>query len=67
MLFLRRRNSKDFLEAGKKRLAGDVAREANTAEVKEGRESCRIFIPKAARNHHETDTDNGNANILCKT
>ena len=26
--------SKDFLEAGKKRLAGDVVREANTDEVK---------------------------------
>ena len=26
--------SKEFLEAGKKRLAGDTAREANTAEVK---------------------------------
>ena len=27
--------SKDFLEAGKKRLAGDTAREANSHEVKE--------------------------------
>ncbi len=27
--------SKEFLEAGKKRLAGDTAREANTGEVKE--------------------------------
>jgi len=26
--------SKDFLEAGKKRLAGDIVRQANTAEVK---------------------------------
>jgi transposase len=27
--------SKDFLQAGKKRLAGDTVREANTAEVKD--------------------------------
>jgi transposase len=27
--------SKDFMEAGKKRLAGDTARAANTDEVKE--------------------------------
>ena len=27
--------SKEFMEAGKKRLAGDIAREATTAEVKE--------------------------------
>jgi len=27
--------SKDFLEAGKKRLSGDTVREANTSEVKE--------------------------------
>ncbi len=27
--------SKDFLEAGKKRLAGDITRQANTAQVKE--------------------------------
>lgn len=30
--------SKDFLEAGKKRLNGDTVREANTAEVKELRD-----------------------------
>ena len=30
--------SKDFMEAGKKRLSGDTMREANTTEVKELRE-----------------------------
>ncbi len=33
--------SKDFLEAGKKRLTGDVTREANTAEVKNLRREAR--------------------------
>jgi len=33
--------SKDFLEAGKKRLAGDTEREANTAEVKTLRQESR--------------------------
>ena len=33
--------SKDFLEAGKKRLAGDIARQANTAEVKGLRSEAR--------------------------
>jgi transposase len=33
--------SKEFLEAGKKRLAGDTAREANTGEVKELRREAR--------------------------
>ncbi len=33
--------SKDFLEAGKKRLAGDTAREASTGEVKEWRREAR--------------------------
>ncbi len=33
--------SKDFLEAGKKRLAGDVAREATSDEVKELRAEAR--------------------------
>ncbi len=33
--------SKDFLEAGKKRLAGDTAREASTGEVKELRREAR--------------------------
>ena len=33
--------SKDFLEAGKKRLAGDVTREANTTEVKDLRREAR--------------------------
>ena len=32
---------KDFLEAGKKRLAGDIARQANTAEVKGLRSEAR--------------------------
>ena len=35
--------SKDFLEAGKKRLAGDIARQANTAEVKGLRSEAREF------------------------
>ena len=35
--------SKDFLEAGKKRLAGDIAREANTAEVKDLRQEARYL------------------------
>ena len=35
--------SKDFLEAGKKRLSGDTEREANTAEVKNlGQESRQL-------------------------
>ena len=33
--------SKEFLEAGKKRLAGDTARAANTGEVKELRREAR--------------------------
>ena len=33
--------SKDFLEAGKKRLAGDIVRQANTAEVKGLRSEAR--------------------------
>jgi len=33
--------SKEFLEAGKKRLAGDTAREANTGEVKGLRREAR--------------------------
>jgi transposase len=33
--------SKDFLEAGKKRLSGDTSREANTDEVKELRSEAR--------------------------
>jgi len=33
--------SKEFLEAGKKRLAGDTAREANSAEVKTLRRESR--------------------------
>ena len=33
--------SKDFLEAGKKRLSGDTSREANTDEVKELRSQAR--------------------------
>lgn len=33
--------SKDFLEAGKKRLAGDIVRQANSAEVKELRSEAR--------------------------
>jgi transposase len=33
--------SKEFLEAGKKRLAGDTTREANTGEVKDLRREAR--------------------------
>jgi transposase len=33
--------SKDFLEAGKKRLSGDTTREANTDEVRELRSEAR--------------------------
>lgn len=33
--------SKDFMEAGKKRLSGDTMREANTSEVKELKEKNR--------------------------
>ena len=33
--------SKDFMEAGKKRLAGDTARAANTDEVKELRREAK--------------------------
>ena len=33
--------SKEFLEAGKKRLAGDTAREANTGEVRDLRREAR--------------------------
>jgi transposase len=33
--------SKEFLEAGKKRLSGDTAREANTGEVKNLRKEAR--------------------------
>ena len=33
--------SKDFMEAGKKRLAGDITRQANTSEVKGLRDEAR--------------------------
>ena len=33
--------SKDFIEAGKKRLAGDIVRQANTSEVKNLRSEAR--------------------------
>ena len=33
--------SKDFMEAGKKRLAGDIVRQANSGEVKELRKEAR--------------------------
>ncbi len=35
--------SKDFLEAGKKRLAGDIAREASSREVKDLRQEARAL------------------------
>ena len=40
--------SKEFLEAGKKRLAGDTAREATSGEVKELRKEA--VIPRSADN-----------------
>ena len=42
--------SKEFLEAGKKRLAGDTAREANSDEVKELRsEAAQLKEALASR------------------
>jgi len=35
--------SKDFMEAGKKRLAGDIVRQANTSEVKSLRSEARYM------------------------
>ncbi len=35
--------SKEFLEAGKKRLAGDTARQTNTSEVKQLRKEARYL------------------------
>lgn len=43
--------SKEFLEAGKKRLAGDTARQANTGEVKDLRPKISLAVP----NHSTTD------------
>ena len=40
--------SKEFLEAGKKRLAGDTAREANSDEVKEFRREAHQRRPMVA-------------------
>ena len=37
--------SKEFLEAGKKRLTGDTARDANTGEVKALRQEARADWP----------------------
>ena len=36
--------SKDFLEAGKKRLAGDTVREASTVEVKDLKKENMAFV-----------------------
>ncbi|MDP4063027.1 hypothetical protein RBLE17_27970 [Rhodobacteraceae bacterium LE17] len=41
--------SKDFMEAGKKRLAGDTARAANTDEVKELRLIVAVLFPLSFR------------------
>ena len=41
--------SKEFLEAGKKRLAGDTTREATTDEVKELRSEARHPPPELPR------------------
>ena len=37
------KGSKDFMEAGKKRLAGDIVRQANTSEVTELRREARAL------------------------
>lgn len=37
--------SKEFLEAGNKRLAGDTARQANTGEVKDLRAEATVHDP----------------------
>src|SRR4051812_43202481 len=45
--------SKEFLEAGKRRLAGDTARAATTDEVKELRQEARVLkevVAEQARN-----------------
>ena len=41
--------SKEFLEAGKKRLAGDTARQANTGEVKDLRAEALALKELVAR------------------
>jgi transposase len=49
--------SKEFLEAGKRRLAGDTAQAATSSEVTELRRQCRlslIKIPSAYRKKTET-------------
>ena len=40
--------SKDFLGAGKKRLAGDIARQANSSEVKDLRAQARDLMEVVA-------------------
>ena len=40
--------SKDFMEAGKKRLAGDIVRQANTTEVTDLRREARDHPPGGA-------------------
>lgn len=45
--------SKDFLEAGKKRLAGDLQREANTTEVKQLRQQLEEYKQMVAEQAHE--------------
>jgi hypothetical protein len=47
--YLYYRWSKEFLEAGKKRLAGDTTREATTNEVKELRSEARHPPPELPR------------------
>jgi len=45
--------SKDFMEAGKKRLSGDIKRQANTSEVKQYREQLDQYKHMVAEQAHE--------------
>lgn len=45
--------SKDFMEAGKKRLAGDFKREASTTQVKKYREELEEYKHMVAEQAHE--------------
>ena len=45
--------SKDFMEAGKKRLAGDLKRQASTSEVKQYRDQLDQYKHMVAEQAHE--------------
>ncbi len=45
--------SKDFMEAGKRRLAGDLMREANTTEVKQLRQDLDEYKHMVGEQAHE--------------